>query len=329
MIFLNGQKKIIKYKSNMNKFVLLPFFLLLFINAKAQDKIITLNRDTIHCTIRGIGNERITYELKNKDGSVTGRFISLSEVVEYTRSPRSKINSNEHKLKTSRLEHIPESRWNFGLNAGRSTMPWYFDNLQSSSTLPNFYKELKTGYHLNADAHYLITDFLGVGAEYSFFIKSTSGNIQREYYTSTFLMMSEEYNQYINYLGLSVFFQQHPDPKQKFILRESISAGVLLIQLENQITYPNIDYSGYTDIVTNSLFTGKSFSAKLGLTAEYKLLKFLSVGLGGDFIWCSLKKASFEAKGSNNYSTSSDDQELTKPMNLSRIDYSFVLRFHF
>jgi len=316
----------------MNKFALISFFLLLFINIKAQDKIITVNHDTIHCTILSIGDERITYELNNKDGSVTGKFVSLSEVAEYNRSPQSKINSNAHTLKTPRPRIIPENRWSFGLSAGRSNMPWYFDYLESSSALPDYYKKLKKGYHLNADAHYLITDFIGVGAEYSFFGTSGSGNIQNQsysYYSSLFLMTSEEYHQYINYIGPSVLFQQHPDLKQKFILRESLSAGVLFMRLENQETYPNVDYYGYTENRTNTLFTGKSFSAKLGLTAEYKVYKFLSVGLGGDFIWCKLKKASFEAKGSNDFNFSTENQELSEPINLSRFDYSFVLHFHF
>lgn len=55
----------------------------------------------------------------------------------------------------------------------------------------------------------------------------------------------------------------------------------------------------------------------------------MSVGVGGDFIWALLKKASIETRGSNDYSSSTEDQELSDPMNLSRIDYSIVLRYKF
>jgi len=41
----------------MNKFTLLPIFLLLFFSTKAQDRIISINHDTIHCTIVSMNNE--------------------------------------------------------------------------------------------------------------------------------------------------------------------------------------------------------------------------------------------------------------------------------
>jgi hypothetical protein len=313
----------------MNKFALLPFFLVLFYSAKAQDKIISMTHDTIHCTILSISNERILYELKNNDGSVTGKFMSLSQVEGYSRSQLTAENSKMRKLKTPKPAYIPENPWCLGLNAGRSAMPWYFDNIQSSSAMPDYYNKLKTGFHINANAHYMIKSFLGLGVEYSFFKTSTSGSMQVEYPSSVFLMESEKYRLYTNYLGASVLFQQHLDAHRKFILSESLSAGVLFIRMENQSTSPNASQSGYNDISNNMLLTGNSFSGKLGLTAEYRLFEAVSVGLGGDFIWCSLKKASFESKGSNNYSSSSDKQELSNPMKLSRIDYSFVLRYYF
>ena len=182
---------------------------------------------------------------------------------------------------------------------------------------------------MNTSAHYMINSYWGVGAEYSFFDTSFSGSMQTQYSQSIFLMVSENYRQYINYLGPSVLLVQHPDVRRKFILSESLSAGVLFIRMEDQSIYPNVDTSGYTDVTNNSLLTGNSLSAKLGLTAEYRLLRNVSVGLGGDFIWASLKKASFESRGPNNTSSSAENQEIPNGMNLSRIDYSFVLRYHF
>lgn len=313
----------------MNKFALLPIFILLFFSTKAQDRIISTNNDTIHCAILSINNERILYELKNKDGSITGKFILLSQVAEYSRAHQQEINSKIGKQKTPKPVYTHENPWRFGLNVGVSTMPKYFDHLQSPSTLPGYYSKLKSGFHINTNFHYMITDFFGLGVEYSFLKTSTSGSMVEEYSPSIFLMVSENYRQYINYLGSSVLFQQNLDGGRKLILSESLSAGVLFIRLENQIAYPNVDYSNYTNLANNSLLTGKSFSAKLGLAAEYRLFQDFSVGLGADFIWCSLKKASFESKGSNNYTSSSKNEELSDPIKLSRIDYSFVLRYHF
>jgi len=103
----------------------------------------------------------------------------------------------------------------------------------------------------------------------------------------------------------------------------------LFIRMEDQATYPTVDNSGYTDVTNNSLMTGNSLSAKFGLTAEYRVNRDVSVGVGGNYIWCLLKKASFESRGPNNTSSTTKNQELPDAMNLSRIDYSLVLRYHF
>ena len=313
----------------MNKFALLSFFLILFFSTKAQDRIINMNHDTIHCTILSINNESIRYELKNRDGSITGKYIKLSQVEEYTRSAQQETNRKPLKMKTPKPVNIREKEWCLGLNIGGSTMPWYFDNVQSSAAVPDYYNKLTTGFHINTSAHYMITGSLGLGAEYSFFDTSSDGSMQTQNNQSTFLMIRENYRQYINYLGPSVLLVQHIDTRRKFTLSESLSGGLLFIRMEDQGIYPTVDNTGYTDVTNNSLMTGNSLSAKFGLTAEYRLDHNISIGVGGDYLWCSLKKASFESRGPNNTSSSLKNQELPDAMNLSRIDYSLVLRYHF
>jgi hypothetical protein len=301
----------------MNKFALLPFSLLLFFSAKAQDRIVSINHDTLHCRIISVDNAGILYELKNNDGSVTGKFMPLSQMEEYDRSPQP--------------EKIPEKHeMCLDLSIGGSSMPWYLDNYESYYGMPDYYDKLKTGYHINASAHYMIKRFLGLGAEYSFFNSGTSGSVQQSSYSmSVYSTVSEECRMYVNYLGASVLFQQHPDAQRKFILSESLSGGVVFIRMENQVTSPSYNSYSYTDIASNRLLTGTSFSGKFGLSAEYRLFQAVSLGLGGDFIWCTIKKASYESKGTNNYNSSKDKEKLENPMKMSRFDYSFVLRFYF
>lgn len=315
----------------MNKFALLLDFLLLFFSATAQDKIISINNDTIHCRIVSIRNDRILYELNNNDGTVTGKFIPLSQVSEYLNSHQQEINLNTGKKERSRSENVYEKPLCLGLNSGISTMPWYLEFYSLSSTfLPDYYNKLKTGFHINASAHFMVNRFLGLGIEYSYYKTSTSGSIPgTTYYSSVFLMESEKYNQHINYLGISVLFQQHLDAQRKFTINEYLSVGVIFLRLEYQNTYPNATEFSYTDASTNMLLTGKSYSAKFGLTAEYRVLKDISVGLGGNFISSSIKKVSIESKGSNNYSYKDKNQELSSAINLSRIDYTLVLHYYF
>jgi hypothetical protein len=313
----------------MNKFTLLSFFALLFFSAKAQDKIISIQRDTIACTIVSINNGRILYEQTNKDGTVMGKSIPLSQVAEYTASHGLTKKSTTGKQKMPQSEPTAESPFRLGLSAGLSNMPWCLDHYLSSSTLPDYYDKLKTGFHLNASAHYMIKDYWGLGVEYSFCSSSMSGNMPIEYYPSMFLLESDKCHQYIHYLGASVLFKQYLDAKRKFTVSESLSAGKSFLRMEFQSVLPSVNQSVYTDMANNTLLTGNAYSGKLGLAFEYNLCKAVSVGLGADFIWFSLKKVNYKTQGSNNSNTSVEDQELSKAMNLSRIDYSFVLHYHF
>jgi len=313
----------------MNKFVLLLIFLFLFSNIKAQDRIISINHDTIQCTIVSINNERILYELKKTDGSVTGKFIKLSQITEYTRYGKLRNNLTQHNQKDVKPVNIPEHVWSMELNVGKSTMPWFLDNMQTASATPDYYNKLKTGFHINTSAHYMINKYLGMGAEYSFFNSSFSGSMQSQYSTSLYALTYEKYHQYINFLGPSVLLQQHLDKQRKFVISEAISAGTLFVRIEDQDIYPNVDQSGYTDVTINSLLTANSWAAKFGLSAEYRLSQNVSIGLGSGFIWGSFKTANYEIRGSNNTNSSLKNQELTKPINLSRIDYSLVLHYQF
>lgn len=313
----------------MKKLVLLPFIIILSVTIHAQDKIISINHDTIQCLILSINNDRILYELKNKDGSVIGKFLPLSQVSEYSRAQLLEKKTKLLNVETAKFKYIPEYNFQLGLNIGHSKMPWYFDNYNSSSAMPDYYNKLKTGFHLNANAYYMFKSFFGFGLEYSFLQTKSSGYSLKGYSSSIYITEYEKICQYINYLGASVLFQQHLDVNRKFILSESLSAGFLFIHLENQTTSPYITYSDYKDYRNNSLLTGNKFSGKFGLTAEYKILKNLAIGLGCDFIWGTLKKASFDSRGTNNYNYSINKQELANSIKLSRFDYSFVFHYYF
>lgn len=320
--------KQLKYAIAMKKIALFSLFLFLFLSSKAQDRIISMNRDTIHCKIVSISNNRILYETKDKNGYVTGKFISLAEVAEYSGNQLLQENLTEHELKTPKNIFHVENPWCLSINAGLSTMPWYFDDIQFEA--PDYFKKLKNGIHINTNAYYMLTNFWGMGVEYSFFNSNSSGSMQSPSPGSIFsFTVLDEYRQYINYLGASTLFQQHIGLKRKLMLRESLSAGALFYRLENQSTSPVVDQSGYQDFTVNSLLTGSAFSANLGLALEYQLFPATTVGFGSNFLWSSLKKASFESKGPYNYSNKTENQELTNPINLSRIDFSLVVRYNF
>lgn len=208
-------------------------------------------------------------------------------------------------------------------------MPWFPDSFTLSAAMPDYYDRLKTGFHLNGAFHFMFRKFFGVGAEYSFFMTDVNGSLLNEYNPSFFLTGSESVRIFTNYPAVSLLFRQNLDGQGKFSLNESLSAGVLFFRLENQVTYPYATESGYRDATNNMLFTGDSFCSKLGISAEYNPVRSISLGLGGDFMFSSLKKAAYEARGMDGYSYTGKKEELPNAMKLSRFDVFLVVRFYF
>lgn len=309
----------------MNKIALFFFFLFLFFKTNAQDHIVSIKHDTIRCKITSITKDRINYEVKGSNGLITGKFINLLDVAEYTLMPQTRTERKLQKLRTP----LPDNLWNVSLSIGGSTMPWYFDDFDIYYMPQDYYDSYKRGFHVNASAHFLLNNSTGVGIEYSHCNSSFEGVLPTQYISSIYLMVSEKNRHYINYLGPSVNFRQLLGANQRFLLSETFSTGVLFYRLESQTTYPEVTNSGYTEINSNLLLHGTPLALKLGITAEYALRKNLSIGLGGDFFGSLLERASFESKSSNNNSILAQNQQLSNSFNLSRIDYSLVFRYHF
>ena len=313
----------------MNRFTLLPLFLLLFFSLKAQDRIISTTNDTIQCKIVSISNERILYELKEINGSVTSKFIQLSQVSEYTNFTPIKNGEKLAGKRSTNSTNAPEQAWTLRVNVGKSTLPWYLDDATSDNATEAYYKKITTGFHINTSAIYLATNNLGFGIEYSFFHSSFYGSITYPFALSMYGLATEDFNQYIHFLGPTILFQQHLDFKRKFVVSESISPGALFYRLEDQITFPTIEQYVYSDYSTNALLTAFSLAAKVGLTAEYRLSQSISLGLGTDAMYGKFNKANVDVQDSNHYTTSLTNQRLSKKIVVSRLDYSFVLRYQF
>ena len=228
----------------------------------------------------------------------------------------------------------PEHPWLLSLSVGGGHMPWLLENVAEESA--DNYKNFNNGFALNATAHYLITNNIGFGVQYSFFtsgIKNSNPTMINSFplYTSSDVLE----RQYINYAGLSVVFRQFLDNDRKFSLSQTVGGGLLLYRAESQSKIFTYNYSGiyqqyyaqFQYINQNELVTGNTFGATIGISAEYKILPYLSVGIGGSFLYGSLSKINGEYKNSDSGSGKFAGEKLDNPLNLSRIDYSLVLRF--
>ena len=317
-------------KNTMRKF----FFLLLTLSThwivSAQDKIITVSGDTILCRIVSISSNHIVYEQQTDKKNISGKLILLSDVAEYFRETDTQL------LSENRSSRTPQKPWLLGLSIGGGHLPWLLENASMESAGNDDYKKLDDGFALNANAHYLITQNIGLGVQYSFF---TSG-IKNDDFTMIdqtypiYLNSTNRERQYINYAGISIIFRQFLDRNHKFSLNETLGGGILFYRNESQnsIFLPNSSgyggYGGYSDFSQNILMTGNTFGFSGGISADYKVLPFVSVGIGGNFMYGKLTNASGEFKNSYGNSSNFTNEKLNNPLKLSRIDYSFVIRFH-
>lgn len=297
---------------------------------KAQDQIITSKGDTIFCKIVTMNTSRIFYE--QTDGTkITGKSIVLDDVVSYSRqtetiAKQTQLNRSEI---VERRRTVPEKRIIFELSVGVSNMPWLLGSV-GSSEMNEAYEQLKKGLGVGVSVHNLFTSSIGFGFQYSFFSSGYSGNsfqvIDPTY--PIYMVGNIQSRQYINYVGPSVLFQQFLDPNHKLKLSETLSVGVLSYRNEEQFSMDIPSSSSYTTSSYNVLGNGLTIGGRLGCSVEYLVLPYLSVGVGGSFLYGQLSTMNLEYRDSGGNSESIPNQKLDNSLNLSRFDYGLVLKFH-
>ncbi len=307
----------------------------------AQDKIITVQNDTIECRIISVNDGRISYEQKFSDNRIVGKSIATSDVLEYLRSGK----NSSRNIFMSRQREIPEHRLLFSLQSGLTHSLTDYNNLKNvlvdqgnpASEIDDYFKKLNNGYHLSASAHYLLTPFLGVGADYSVAYFSSKGDFLVRGYAGmnlpTYVNFKMDEKLFTQFVGPSVLFQQLVGNSKKIKLSETIAPGLVFFREETRGNsyqiywgedgYYNGEAPQYYN-VSNSLSTGNTFAIKGGLSVEYRISPQLSAGVAGSFTWAKLHKLSVK-----NSTGQINDQKLENDVDISRIDYGFVFRYNF
>ena len=297
---------------------------------KAQDKIVTSKNDTIFCKIVTMNTSRIFYE--QTDGTkITGKSIVLDDVVSYSRqtetiAKQTQLNRSEI---VERRRTVPEKRIIFELSVGVSNMPWLLGSV-GSSEMNEAYEQLKKGLGVGVSVHNLLTSSIGVGFQYSFFGSGYHGDsfqtIDQTY--PIYLIANIKTRQCVNYIGPSVLFQQFLDPNHKLKLSETLSGGVFAYRNEEQFSMDIPSSSSYTTSSYNVLGNGLTIGGRLGCSVEYLVLPYLSVGVGGSFLYGQLSTMNLEYRDSGGNSESLSNHKMDNSLNLSRFDYGLVLKFH-
>ena len=301
----------------MSRIYLLMLVLVTVFTLKAQDRIITVQNDTINCRIQSVTDSHIQYEQPIKGGFVKGKFIPLIEVAEYFRKPG----------KTITITKV-DKPWVLGFSTGGGYLPLILETYDANRE-NEYSSKIINGFQLSTSVHYLFSPYFGAGLQYSFF---TSGYKRDELtgvdqiysnYANTF----QRERHYINFGGLSVLFQQSIGPKKKIQLSETLSAGGLLFRYEYQFSRSISQSYGYSSILESGLIHGITLGVNLGLSVGYYILPNLMGGVGADFLYGTKKNAHYTYTNSSLDYTDRGQFVFGKPLNLSRLNYSLVLRY--
>ena len=307
----------------MKKFIVLLFMFTPLQIVCGQDRIITIQQDTISCRIVSFSSAYIQYE-QNVDGNIVGKFIPNEQVLEYLRSSQ----QVETLLSGQKFKTLKSGRrWVIGVYPGRGSMLASTTNDEKEminmgipkSQAQDYCKQNRHGWSISGDIHYFFTGFFGLGAKYSLFASMAQGDftIKFDDYFPQYLCMEFKEKQYIHYAGPSVMFRQWLDKNRRLQLTETVSAGFVHYRDELRM--------GYVEGLINGLTESNTWGTNAGLSLGYYPVSWLSVGVNAGFMYAFLTKVDISTKEfKETVKLEKNDYEY-----LTRLDYSFSIRFHF
>jgi len=203
----------------IKKIFLSIFLLLIFTYTYGQDKIITVQNDTITCYITYISLTHISFKTSNNINAET-IFIPMAEVREYSLSSQRKsensssvVTPNRSEVRPgNRLQSKPQNRpqnrqknqkglsdkeksidhiskFRIGVQGGASYIISTLANsrdqmkelvLPQSSQVNDYYHKLRLGIHFASDVHYFFSESFGAGVRYSLFASSTQASFNTQ-----------------------------------------------------------------------------------------------------------------------------------------------------
>lgn len=280
----------------------------------SQDKIITLNYDTIDCKINKILHNTIYFEITTIGIKSYGK-LPIKSVLNYTISVKAAQEELQGVI-TDRFERL-----RFGMNGGpgyllassKDAEDYMVSLGLTSAQARSYYKDLKLGLYADADLTFLITPNYGAGIKYKFFDASSSLEGFFDPQDGVHLIYTTYKEQiYVNFFGASFLYQQSMGNQNLFRLNSAFSFG--LATYRNEAEYLNGFY----------LLKGKNFGTGTSIGLEYFITSYFSVGADLSAFYSSIRKIKI-TDGTN---TSTVDLEKENYENLTRLDLSFGIRFY-
>ena len=196
----------------------------------------------------------------------------------------------------------------------------------------DYYNKFRLGLSAGADVYYLISRSFGIGVKGSGYMsKSVQMNytVGNPYSARAFYPeVSQRERFYLYYAGPSFLLQQWLGDSYKFRLNEELSVGYIFYRDQSQfdpILYTFVNPETNQNL-NNVLKQGKTFSGIFQLSLEYYLSSKVSIGLSAAAVPVIFRSLNVSENGA-----ASVVETLGKShsLDLSRVDASLSLRFHF
>jgi len=243
----------------MKQLFILVIFLFTASGIFAQDLIVTSEGDSINCYIARVKKDNIYFTFSYK-GEIRNTLLPYTSVKEYqfgyyqhSEVPGDKVTVYGN------YQHI-----RLALNGG-----YAYRTARIGESVPadfkDYFKGLKSGYHVGADLCYYITEPLGIGFKYYFFNASNSlESIYREDLEGnrTYGSMSDDIS--ISYIG--------PVFSTRFLSHDESKALILNVSL---------GYMGYSDdkvLIENYWINGSTLGMAYDIAYDFAIGENLFLG---------------------------------------------------
>lgn len=280
-------------------------FILFIVNASTfgQDLIVTTDNDSINCRIAKVSSDFIYFSILS-EGEINNTLMPSENILVYTYAffKESSVPPSSSPV-DSNYPHF-----SVGINGGFSYMTAKISD-QVPDDYADYIKDLKSGYHISAEASFFLSKIYGLGIYYSNFRTSNSTSITLEDDNGNLIHGELADRISVNYIG--------PIFTTRFLNKGNDGGFLLSLSL---------GYTGYKNNATyieNFDLTGNTVGFRFGMNYDIQIAESLLFSIGFSYTGGSLSKLNIKAPGL------SQTIELEKGQyeSVSHIDLSIGFKF--
>ncbi|MGB8492417.1 MAG: hypothetical protein WCE64_15290 [Bacteroidales bacterium] len=279
-----------------------------------QDRIITLNNDTIKCLITKTLGRDIQFDINTGVVSTT-RKIQKKNVLSYIIS-----GSNVQLEKNFKLQ-VPYLPIYLTLSSGPGYLVASSENAEtamidqgfSAAAAKAYYADMRLGIYISADAVWVNQKEFGAGVKYKFFTTSAKTEGYLDPQDGVYLIYGFYKEQiYVNFIAATFRYQKSINSRNSLMMNTNCSAGLSLYR--NEAEYAKTFY----------LLTGKNFGFDTNIGLEYLITTRMSACCDLSVFYSNIRRMDIsDGVNSTTVKLSKDNSE-----NLTRIDFSLGVRIY-